>query len=144
MKSKIFSTALLLFAASLSSAETLIDTASSAARSALNTFVSELAAGSSGAEDEQGSRAAKSRKAAVAKAMLRVDWFNGKPSGKAKFLATMLKNKGVSQLPGVGSLSNSFPAAAIVRADGTEVKVGHGSLVRDWRAHTIEADGAGE
>ncbi len=143
MKSKIFSTALLLFAASLSSAETLIDTASSAARSALNTFVSELAAGSSGAEDEQDSRAAKSRKAAVAKAMLRGDWFNGKPCGKAKFPATMLKNKGVSQLPGVGSLSNSFPAA-IVRADGTEVKVGHGSLVRDWRAHSIEADGAGE
>ncbi len=59
---------------------------------------------------------------------------------KAKFPATMLNSDGVRKLPGVSSLPNYFPAAVIVKADGTVIKAGHGSIVKDWREYTIDAE----
>ncbi len=63
---------------------------------------------------------------------------------KAKFPGTLKTGKGVSDLPGVGKLPNYYPAAAIVKADGTVVTSGHGSLVKEWRKFTIEAEGAAD
>ncbi len=61
---------------------------------------------------------------------------------KAKFPATMRSASGVSELPGADSLPNYYPAAVIVKADGTVVTSGHGSLVMDWRKFTVDAEGA--
>ncbi len=63
-------------------------------------------------------------------------------NNKAKFPGVLLKADGVAELPGVRSLPNYFPAAAIVKADGTVVKAGHGSIVKDWRQYTIESGDA--
>ncbi len=58
-------------------------------------------------------------------------------TNKAKFPATMLNAPGVGALPGAASLPNYFPGVVVVKADGTVVKSGHGSLVKDWRELTV-------
>ncbi len=60
---------------------------------------------------------------------------------KAKFPGVMRGAKGVSELPCVGSLPNYFPAAVIVKADGTLLASGHGALVAEWRKYTVDAAG---
>ncbi len=54
-------------------------------------------------------------------------------SNKAKFPGTMQADQARCTLPGAASLPSYYPAAVIVRADGTVVTAGHGSLVGDWR-----------
>ncbi len=58
---------------------------------------------------------------------------------KAKFPGTLLSAKGVSELPGANKLPNYFPAAVVVKADGTVVTSGHGALISQWREFTIDS-----
>ncbi len=59
---------------------------------------------------------------------------------KAKFPAVMNNAPGVVKLPGANAIPAYFPAAAIVKADGTVVKAGHGEIILDWRKYTIDAE----
>ncbi len=59
---------------------------------------------------------------------------------KAKFPGTMGSEAAVRALPGVNKLPNYFPAAAIVKADGTVIAANHGSIVAKWREYTIDAE----
>ncbi len=62
----------------------------------------------------------------------------------AKFPGVLRSAAGVSELPGVDKLPNYYPAAVIVKADGTVVTSGHGSLVLKWREYTLDAGKKGE
>ncbi len=58
---------------------------------------------------------------------------------KAKFPGVMRGAEGVSSLPGADKLPGFFPAAVILKADGTVIHSGHGSIIRDWKTYTIES-----
>ncbi len=56
---------------------------------------------------------------------------------KAGFPGLMASDSEAQKLPGF-KMANGIPNAIIVDADGNQVASGHGSIVKKWRAYTID------
>ncbi len=60
-------------------------------------------------------------------------------ANKATFPMTLSNAKGVTKLPGF-TMAQGIPHAIIVNSAGEVLVNGHGSIVKDWRKHTIDKE----